>query len=102
MKFNVKKLPEAQKELDDLDETYRNNVESDYEIIEKDGREFVITKPLRDGLYEIVSGRVRSIFTYEANQQIIISVVFLKKTQKTPDKHIRSAKRRLHNYYSQN
>lgn len=103
MKYEVEILESAQKELDQLEKIYRKPVLNDIEIIENLGIEHIKVKPLRYSLFEIKSGKVRSIFTYETTKKdtkeeykiVLIGVVFLKTTQKTPNHLIELAKKRL-------
>lgn len=67
----------------------------DYEIIEKQGIEYVRVRPLQKEIFEIKSNELRSLFKYKAGAIIIIGVVFVKKTQKTPKDKIKLAIQRL-------
>ena len=44
---------------------------------------------------EMKTNELRSLFKYKAGKIIVIRVVFVKKTQKTPKEKIRLAKQRL-------
>ena len=44
---------------------------------------------------EIKSNELRSLFKYKAGKIIVVGVVFVKKTQKTPKDKIKLAKQRL-------
>jgi len=50
---------------------------------------------LQDQIFEIKTDELRSLFKYQKNQIILIGVVFVKKTQKTPKEIIKLAKKRL-------
>lgn len=66
-------------------------------MIENQDIEFVRVKPIQKDIFEIKSNELRSLFKYTAGKIIVIGVVFVKKTQKTPkDKiKIKLAKKRL-------
>lgn len=98
MKFEVILTQEARQELFSLDYQYQQPVKDDYTRIQNDGIQDVETKLLRDDIFEIKSGRVRSLYGYKEGKQVIVTVVFLKKSQKTPNKYIILAKERLENY----
>jgi phage-related protein len=57
------------------------------------------TEPLGQGLYEIRAkakdGIGRALFCYRKGQHIVVLHVFVKKTQKTPNKEINLAKLRM-------
>ena len=56
------------------------------------------TKPLREGFFEIRTMGMdiaRGIWIYHKANTIIMLRIFIKKTQKTPEKEIEIAKRRL-------
>ncbi|WP_353939005.1 type II toxin-antitoxin system RelE/ParE family toxin [uncultured Treponema sp.] len=46
-------------------------------------------------IFEIKSNELRSLFKYQKGQIILIGVVFVKKTQKTPKNIIKLAEQRL-------
>jgi phage-related protein len=98
MKFDLIILEQALKELNSLEALHRNAVIEDYKLVKSKGLEYVLFEPLKDGIFEIKSGRIRSLYGFKEDQKIIVAVVFLKKTQKTPDNIKRLAKRRLDNY----
>ena len=45
--------------------------------------------------FEIKTNELRSLFKYTAGKIIVVGVVFVKKTQKTPKEKIKLAKQRL-------
>lgn len=63
------------------------------------------TKPLEDGIFELrtIQGSEagRSLFFFYEGQTIVITHGFLKKTQKTPRKEIKRAKKYRTEYYQQ-
>ncbi len=58
-----------------------------------------LTKPLKDGLFEIrvkaQEGIGRAFFCYQLKNEIIILHTFIKKTQKTPKKSLHIAMQRM-------
>lgn len=50
---------------------------------------------VQDKIFEIKSNEIRSLFKYASGKIIIVGVVFVKKTQKTPKDKIKLAKQRL-------
>ena len=63
--------------------------------IQEQGIEFVRVKPIQKEIFEIKTNELRSLFKYKAGKIIVIGVVFVKKTQKTPKEIIKLAKNRL-------
>ena len=68
---------------------------NEYSKIETQGIEFVRVKLLQKDIFEIKSNELRSLFKYAAGKIIVVGVVFVKKTQKTPKGKIKLAKQRL-------
>lgn len=95
MKFHVQKLESVEQEILQLNKEQQEFLNSDYSKIENSGIEFVKVRPIQDKIFEIKSNEIRSLFKYEKNQIIVIGVVFVKKTQKTPKEKIKLAKKRL-------
>lgn len=95
MKFEVEKLKKAQEEFDALTQEQQLACSKDYETIEKQGLEFVKRRFLRDGLFEIKTNDVRSLFQYRENKVILIGLIYVKKTQKAPENLIKLALKRL-------
>ena len=95
MKFTVERLPQAQTEIDSLEQPQKDMLESDYSIIQEQGIEFVRVKPIQKDIFEIKTNELRSLFKYNAGKIIVVGVVFVKKTQKTPKEKIKLAKQRL-------
>ena len=63
------------------------------------GREGVNSRPLdNDGLFEMKTDKIRIYFTYESNRLIIIGLIVLKKTLKTPMRYKTEAYTRISNY----
>ena len=95
MKFAVERLSSVGAEINALEKEQQNLLKRDYEIIEKQGIEYVRVRPLQKEIFEIKSNELRSLFKYKAGAIIVIGVVFVKKTQKTPKDKIKLAIQRL-------
>jgi len=95
MTFKVEKLPAVEAEISALEQTQQDLLKSEYDKIEQQGIEFVRVKSLQSKLFEIKSNELRSLFKYQEGRIIVIGVVFVKKTQKTPKDKIKLAKKRL-------
>ena len=95
MKFIVVKTRKAKEDFEQLSPSQQNAAEKDYSIIEKRGIEFVKRRFLEDGIFEIKSGEVRSLFKFEENRIIIIGLIYIKKTQKIPKQILKLAKKRF-------
>ena len=95
MKFMVEKLPQAEAEIEALEKSQQDLLRNEYSKIETQGIEFVRVRPLQKDIFEIKSNELRSLFKYTAGKIIVIGVVFVKKTQKTPKDKIKLAKQRL-------
>ena len=95
MKFRVEKLPQAEAEIKNLEISQQELLRGEYSMIETQGIEFVRVKPIQKDIFEIKSNELRSLFKYKAGKIIVIGVVFVKKTQKTPKDKIKLAIKRL-------
>lgn len=95
MRYKIEKLKQAQKEIDDLTNRQKSALEDDYKTIENKGLEYVKRRFLRDGLFEIKTNDVRSLFMYKEESVILIGLVYEKRTKKAPDYYIKSALKRL-------
>lgn len=95
MKFAVEKLSSVIAEINALEKEQQDVLKRDYEIIEKQGIEYVRVRHLQKEIFEIKSNELRSLFKYKAGAIIVIGVVFVKKTQKTPKDKIKLAIQRL-------
>ena len=95
MKFNVEKLKEAQKEIEDLSKKQQEILNDDYSIIKAKGIEYVKTRYLAPKLFEIKTKDLRSLFKYEEGQIIIIGLIYEKNSQKAPNYYIKLAQKRL-------
>ena len=86
MKFAVEKISSVVAEINALEKEQQDVLKRDYEIIEKQGIEYVRVRPLQKEIFEIKSNELRSLFKYKAGAIIVIGVVFvkrLKRLQKT-------------------
>ena len=98
MKFNVKLTEQAVDNLNNLDkENYKKALKA-FDIIENVDINAVVTRPLTTKIYEIKTGKVRCLFVYVPNRIIVIGIIFLKKTQKTPKIYIEKAEKELKEY----
>ena len=57
--------------------------------------EINVLEQFQKEIFEIKSNELRSLFKYKAGAIIVIGVVFVKKTQKTPKEKIKLAIKRL-------
>jgi|SRR3989344_4029887 len=92
----------AVKELGEFSKEIQRDFKAVFEILEKKGRlEFPEAKKIAENLFEIRvyrEGAYRGFYAYIGKKYIVVLHFFPKKTQKTPLKHIRVAKRRLKSY----
>lgn len=95
MQYKIEKLKQAQKEIDDLTNQQKSALEDDYKTIENRGLEYVKRRYLREGLFEIKTKDVRSLFKYKEESVILIGLVYEKRTEKAPDYYIKLALKRL-------
>lgn len=95
MKYEIEITNEAQKEFNKLDEEQQTLLLNDYNTIQTDGLEYVLTRPLEDKIFEIKTQNLRSLFIYQKNQIIIVGLIYIKKTQKTPTNIKKQAIKRL-------
>ena len=102
MKFTVEKLPQAKAEIDSLEQSQKDMLEADYKKIQEQGIEFVRVKPIQKEIFEIKTNELRSLFKYSAGRIIVVGVVFVKKTKKTPAAEIEKAKRYRSDYLERN
>ena len=95
MKYEINILPEALKEIAELDVVYREILDDAYQKVKTVGIHKVNINSLGNKIHEIKAGKTRSIFKYAKGQIIVIGVVFLKKSQKTPNHILKLADKRL-------
>ena len=82
MKFAVERLSSVVAEINALEKEQQNLLKRDYEIIEKQGIEYVRVRPLQKEIFEIKSNELRSLFKYKAGAIIVIGVVFVKRLRR--------------------
>ena len=95
MKFKVLKSVKATDDLNKLSAMQQSELYEDYNIIQTKGIEFVKRRFLQDGIFEIKTGNIRSLFKFVENQIIIIGLIYIKKTQQTPKYVLKLAKKRF-------
>ena|ERR1035437_276635 len=98
MKYTVKILPEAQDDIAKLEKIQKNKLQVDYKTVQEVDIKAVHVNTLGNKLFEIKTNELRSLFEYREGQIIVISVVFIKKTQKTEEIYIKRAKKILAKY----
>lgn len=95
MKYKVIKSKEALKDSKKIDKVFLEDLDDDIELIENAGLDFVVSKPLGHQVFEIKSGRIRALYGFKDNKIIVITLIYLKKTQKCPQDLILKAKQLL-------
>lgn len=95
MKFKIDKLKQAEKEISKLSKEQQEALQNDFETIESKGLEFVKRRHLREGIFEIKTNDIRSLFKYLDDKIILIGLVYEKRSNKSPDYYIKLAKTRL-------
>ena len=95
VKFTVEKLLVVESEISYLEQSQKDLLKIEYEKIEQQGIEFVKVKHIQKKIFEIKSNELRFLFKYKEGKIIVIRVVFVKKTQKTPKEMIKLAEKRL-------
>jgi len=98
MKYEVILTNEAKEEFLRLEKFLQEKIQADYNLIYDFDINAVIIKPLGHKIFEIKTDNVRSLFKYQKDRIIIVGLVFVKKTQKTPKEILKLAKKRLENY----
>lgn len=93
MKYIVELADEAKEDFRSLDKSSQKKLTKDFEWIEEYDIGFVKIKHLEEELYEIITDNIRTLYGYKNNKVIIVAVIFLKKTQKTPKKFKEKAKK---------
>lgn len=95
MKFQVDLADEAKEDFRNIDKISQKKITRAFEWIEEYDIDFVETKHLEDNLYEVKTDNIRALYGYSKDQIIVVAVIFLKKTQRTPVKYKEKAKRIL-------
>jgi len=95
MKYTIKKLKQAEKEISKLTKTQQEQLKNDYNDITNKGLEFVKTRHLRGEVFEIKTNDIRSLFAYREDCILLVGLVYEKRTNKAPDYYIELAQKRL-------
>lgn len=95
MKYRVDITDEAKQDFKTLDKSSQKKIARCFEWIEEYDLSYVYTKPITSNIFEIKQDNIRALYGYKNNQIIIVAVIFLKKTQKTPKFYIKKAKKIL-------
>ena len=98
MKYQVFLTPQANKDLNNLELKDSKKVFKAIDIIENVDINAVNNKSLGNKLYEIKIDNLRCLYGYKKGQIIIIALIFVKKTQKTPKTNIEKAQSTLKEY----
>ena len=92
MQYDVFLTKEAEGSFYKLDITSQDKLFRDYELIKTTDITAVNVKSLGNKLFEIKTDNLRSVFEYRKGQIIVIAIIFVKKTQKTPKNHLKLAR----------
>lgn len=95
MKFQVELTREARKDFDKLPSGQQLLLKSGYRIITDKDIEYGLTRTIDSGIFEVKTKDLRSLFKYEANQIMVIGVIYVKDSQKAPKDIIKRAKKIL-------
>ena len=95
MKYEVEFLEKAVEEFEKLTIEQQELLTADYERIQNIGMEAVLTRPLGKKIYEIKTSNLRSLFKYAENRIIIIGLIYVKQSQKTPQEILKLANKRM-------
>ncbi|MFA7658497.1 MAG: type II toxin-antitoxin system RelE/ParE family toxin [Candidatus Gastranaerophilaceae bacterium] len=98
MKYDVILTQYAEEAFRNLERTQRIKLQSDYKTIKEIGTDGFNIKGLGNKLFEIKTDNLRSIFEYRKGQIIVVALIFVKKTQKTPPKYLKLAKNILEKF----
>ncbi|MDD3435626.1 MAG: type II toxin-antitoxin system RelE/ParE family toxin [Candidatus Gastranaerophilales bacterium] len=95
IKYKIILTDTAKDNLSELIPENKLKIQRSFDSIEKNGIQSVFIKSLGNKLFEIRTGRVRALYTYKEKQLIIVGIIFLKDTQKTPKEIIKKARKVL-------
>jgi len=95
VKYKVIVTKEAYKDSKKIDKVFLEDLQDDIELIENEGIDFIISRPLGLQVFEIKSSRVRALYGFKRDKLIVITVIYLKKSQKCPQELIIRAKNLL-------
>lgn len=92
--FEIIFADEAIEQRENLDKISKKKILKAIRNFEILGRDANNSRDLGD-IWEIKADNVRAYFNYEGNKIIIIGLIVLKKSQKTPRRYIEQAKRNI-------
>jgi phage-related protein len=98
MKYEIYLTPQAKEDLDNLEQKEQKKVLKAIDIIENVDLNAVYNKSLGNKLYEIKIDSIRCLYGYQKGKIIIIAMIFIKKSQKTPKINIEKALNILKEY----
>lgn len=98
MKYQIFLTSQANNDLNKLEEKDKKKVFKTIDVIENVDLQAVYNKSLGNKLYEIKVDNIRCLYGYKKGQIIIIALIFIKKTQKTPKLFIEKAQKILKEY----
>ncbi len=98
MKYKILLTPQANTDLSNLELKDSKKVFKAIDVIENVDINAVNNKALGNKLYEIKIDNIRCLYGYKKGQIIIIALIFIKKTQKTPKINIEKAQNILKEY----
>lgn len=98
MKYQVFLTPQANNDLKSLELNSSKKVLKVFDIIKNVDINAVNNKSLGNKLYEIKIDNIRCLYGYKKGQIIIVAMIFIKKTQKTPKMYIEKAQNILKEY----
>jgi phage-related protein len=98
MKYQIFLTPQANNDLNVLEEKDKKKIFKTIDVIENVDLQAVYNKSLGNKLYEIKVDNIRCLYGYKKGQIIIIALIFVKKTQKTPKLFIEKAQKILKEY----
>jgi len=99
-KFRVLMLDAARREIDKIPVDQQEILRQAYNTVEHQGLNQVITKALKGlkNVFEIKTGKWRSLFTYGPNNTIVIGSVCKKQAQCLSAHEMNTAEQRLNSY----
>lgn len=97
MKFTVEFTDEAKKDYLKLTSEQQDLLQDDYEIIRTKGLDSIRFNYIDKNLFEIKTKDLRSLFDYRKGQIILVAVILVKDSQKTPKRIIDKLERYLKN-----
>ena len=95
MKYKIILTKDAKNDLNNLTPENKFRIERSFSQIENNGIQGIFIKSLGSKLFEIKTGKVRALYTYKETQLIIVGVIFIKDSQKTPKEIIKKARKVL-------